>query len=223
MAQRPRKNLGRRLAPRHLTAGIVLMATLAAACGEPRPAAESPEQPLAAVPSQRDQLLLASAKVALPPAGLTLSDLPNSSTPGAAAVQKYCTMCHELPTPRAHSATDWPRVLRRMWLRMGLVDSGLIVPTPTDTERFAMLQYVIDNALQVSDATLPDLPGRPKYKSTCSRCHELPDPAQHSPADWATTIRRMSGHMEDLLRQPLSREDYVTITEYLRAVSRGQV
>ncbi|MEN8145693.1 MAG: hypothetical protein ABFS14_12170 [Gemmatimonadota bacterium] len=196
---------------------IVLAAMLAAGCGAP--AVENDDVVQAETRDPADELLLASAKIGLPPEGLTQSDLPDPNGAGAAALQAYCTECHALPAPSAHSATDWPAVLRRMWLRMGPGEAAFAVPEPSEAERFVMIRYVMDNALEVSEMTLPDLAGRESFESTCSRCHELPDPRQHSPEDWAAVIRRMADHTQEILGEPLSRDQYEEITGYLRTIT----
>ncbi len=171
-------------------------------------------------PPERDQLLLASAKVALPPAGITQADLPDFESSDAQQFIRFCVACHDLPSPKAHSATDWPRVLRRMWLRMGMIDSSFNVPTPNASERFAILRYAEQNALKVATERLPDLPGRDLFEETCSQCHELADPYQHSSEDWVAVVRRMMGHMEDILGTTLASGDLTRISLYLSEVSK---
>ena len=97
-----------------LVMGVAVL--FSAACSQPE--TRTPADQAAAPPATRmDALLLASAKIALPPAGFTAADLPEPDSQGAKLVAENCVQCHELPTPGAHSATDWPRVLRRMWIR----------------------------------------------------------------------------------------------------------
>ncbi len=170
-------------------------------------------------PMFSDELLLAATKVALPPAGLVAEELPDPHTSGAEYTQKYCTACHELPSPLIHSATDWPRVLRRMWLRMERVSPSFNVPVPTSAERLVIQRYAIDNALRVSGASLPAAPGRSFFSATCSRCHDLPDPRQHSPEDWVAVVRRMMDRMDQMLGETLDQNEYARVVEYLRRVS----
>lgn len=174
-----------------------------------------------AIVSFADDLLLASAKVALPPPGIAPADLPDPDSHGAQLVTKYCTRCHALPAPAMHSVTDWPRTLRRMWLRADRVASSFGVPVPTTAERVTLVRYMTDNALVVSRATLPKGPGRDVFASTCSQCHELPDPTQHSAADWPSVVMRMGQHREAMLGQSLLREDFEKIVLYLEQVSGG--
>jgi cytochrome c5 len=156
---------------------------------------------------------------ALPPAGLTPDALPDPASPGAQALLRYCTACHALPSPAIHSATDWPAVVRRMWLRIDRVSGEFGVPVPNTAERAVLLPYLLEHALKVGDAELPAGPGREEFRATCSRCHELPDPRQHSPVDWVAVARRMNQHMEDMLGRTINREDFTRIVRYLETAS----
>lgn len=166
--------------------------------------------------NQRDELLLAAANVALPPPGVTPADLPDPSSIGAQRVAAYCAQCHELPSPQMHSATDWPSIARRMWLRIELLPPKLGVKVPTAAERFAILDYLTANALKVSGATLPPGRGRDAFSQVCSRCHALPDPRVHSREDWATVFARMERNMERMKVPPPTREQTSDILLYLQ-------
>lgn len=168
----------------------------------------------------RDDVLLASAKVALPPASVAPADLPGPAQQ-AEYITRFCTSCHNLPSPAMHSATDWPNVLRRMWLRMGRIDPRFGVPVPEVGDRLVILDYLTANALQVGDENLPDLPGRQTFETTCSQCHQLADPRQHSPDDWLAVVRRMNQHMQEILGTELRNEQMAEIVQYLQSVSTG--
>jgi cytochrome c5 len=194
-----------------------LFVALALAC-EQAPQDTEPAVMQPAAPSPADALLLASARVGLPPDGMSIEDLPDPEGPGAAAVQLYCTACHALPHPSMHSATDWPSVARRMWLRMGLLGGGYTVPEPEMGQRIVLLDYLTANALQVA-ATLPDAPGREAFIETCGQCHELPDPRQHNAQDWFVVVRRMNQHMEEILGVTATSDEVETIVQYLTAAT----
>ncbi len=170
--------------------------------------------------SYNDRLIVASARVALPPPGIGPSQLPAPETQGAKFIARYCTACHALPTPKQHSVTDWPRVTRRMWLRTDRIDSSFHVPAPSSGERMLMLNYLLDNALRVSEGDLPPGPERPVFMATCSQCHDLPDPKTHSPDDWSATVRRMMSHMELMLGTTLTPDEYHKVVLYLEAASK---
>jgi mono/diheme cytochrome c family protein len=156
------------------------------------------EPPISAAPAEArsDALLLAATKIALPPPGIAPGDLPDPGSPGAELLARYCAQCHEIPTPVMHSATDWPRVLRRMWLRMDRLPDSLLVRDANEGERGTLLSYLTTNALRVSGAELPPGRGREDFAVVCSRCHALPDIRIHSGADWPSVFARMERNME---------------------------
>jgi len=172
--------------------------------------------------NRQDELLLAAANVALPPPGVTAADLPEPNSKGAQLVGQYCGQCHNIPTPQMHSATDWPSIARRMWLRMELLPPTLGVKVPAAAERFVMLDYLNTNALKVSGSTLPPGAGREAFSQVCSRCHALPDPRVHSREDWATVYARMERNMERMKVPPPTREQTSDILLYLQMVASRQ-
>lgn len=168
--------------------------------------------------SRSDSLLLLSAKIALPPAGFSPADLPDANSVGAGLVAKYCAQCHALPTPSAHSATDWPRVARRMWLRMDRLPEALGVQAPLAGERAQLLNYLTTYALVVSGGALPPGRGREDFAKVCSRCHALPDPGVHSPQDWVAVFQRMEGNMGRMQVSPPTAEESERILLYLQGL-----
>ena len=174
-------------------AAATLLIGLACRAPQPQQAAASQMPPAL---SRADQLLLAAAKVALPPAGIAPGDVPDPQSRGAQLVIQYCTQCHPLPTPTMHSATDWPSVARRMWLRMEMLPESIGVKTPPPADRYTMLTYLLANSLKVSGSVLPAGKGRDEFAITCSQCHAVPDPRVHSPQDWPAVYSRMERNME---------------------------
>jgi len=168
-----------------------------------------------------NNLVLASASVALPPPGVAPTDLPNPNSEGAQALREYCTACHPLPSPATHSATDWPIVLRRMWLRTEGVADEFDVAVPDARERVLLLNYLLDNSLKVTTGTLPPGAGRQLYVDNCARCHELPDPRQHSASDWASVVIRMRQYMVQMLHLSPPQSEVQEIILYLERVSPG--
>lgn len=169
--------------------------------------------------SRGDQLVLAAVRVGLPPAGEAPAGLPDGTSQGAMLLTKYCAQCHALPDPRAHSATDWPSVARRMWLRMDYLPDSFDVLRPTAEERYEILSYLTAHGLQVSDATLPAAPGRASFEVVCSRCHALADPRVHSPNDWDIVYARMVQNMERMGVALPTPDQGNEILMYLKAVS----
>jgi cytochrome c5 len=197
--------------------GMVVACGVAAGCREQPPAAVSSTPPSM---SSADALILAAVKVGLPPANVAPADLPDPHSRGAGLLGKYCAQCHSLPTPVAHSATDWPGVVRRMWLRMDYIADSFGVHKPSSGERYDMLQYLTTNALQVSGAVLPSGAGRGSFEVICSRCHALPDPRSHSPQDWEVVYARMVKNMERMAVALPSETQGNDIIMYLRGLRR---
>ena len=188
---------------------------LAACAPEAAPVSDQQEPPAT------DHVILASAMVNMPVA-MPASDLPDSGSQGARLATQYCAQaCHGMPAPSSHSATDWPVVLRRMWLRMSRLDTAYHVLVPTTAERAVIMDYLLANALKVTVGELPNAPGRDLYAEKCGACHSLPDVRQHSPEDWVAVVRRMNGRMEHLIGDVLSQDEMQRIVLYLETASRS--
>lgn len=197
---------------------IVLSLVSVAGCQSAKPPAQATAAGAAEL-SRSDKLLLAAAKVALPPAGLAPGDLPDPSSREAQLVVTYCSQCHALPTPMAHSATDWPSVARRMWLRMEMLPESLGVKTPTPAERGVILSYLLANSLKVSGAVLPAGKGRDEFSVVCNQCHALPDPRVHSADDWPAVYARMERNMERMQVKAPGGQVSTDILLYLQTVA----
>ncbi len=189
---------------------------LSAACMEAGKPAGAPAAGTAAS-TRADALLLASAKMALPPEGTTPASLPDSGSPGAHLMVQYCATCHSLPSPAMHSATDWPRILRRMWLRMDRLPDSFNIRPPAEGERGQLLAYLQANALQVI-TELPPGQGREEFEVICSRCHALPDVKQHTAKDWPSVFQRMERNMERMNVRQASQDQTGKILLYLQEV-----
>jgi len=172
--------------------------------------------------SGNDALLLAAAKIALPPPGIGPGDLPNPSSREAGLVVQYCAQCHQLPSPAMHSATDWPRVLRRMWLRMDRLPPAMQVRAPDEGDRGGVLTYLMANGLIVSGGELPAGAGRQDFAVVCSRCHALPDIRNHSARDWPAVFQRMERNMERMNVAPPTGNQTSNILLYLQDVAQPE-
>lgn len=192
----------------------------AAACGSGAPPPAQQALGGTAALSRGDRLLLVAATVALPPDWIGPSDLPDPGSRGARLVTAYCRQCHSLPTPRAHGASDWIVIARRMWLRMEGLPDSLKVQVPTPSERADILQYLTTNALKVTDgAGLPPGKGRDAFLELCSRCHAAPDPAQHSREEWPVVLARVERNMKRMnVAEPTGMESE-DILGYLQAAA----
>ena len=140
----------------------------------------------------------------LPP-GIDPQDLPDSRSEGARLFVRYCTQCHNLPSPGMHVAEKWPRVVDRMNRHMRMMSGrgmmGMMrggVESPDDAELRAIVRYLQARAQQPMDkARYKDLdsPAGRAFQSACSRCHALPDPRQHTSVEWPGVVARMKQNM----------------------------
>lgn len=207
--------------PRFCTTPALLLFPLLA-CQQPAPdqtriaGAEAGPSTAAA---RADALLLASARIALPPSGIGPGDLPNPTSREAGLVVQYCAQCHELPSPAMHSATDWPRVVRRMWLRMDRLPASMAIRAPDEGDRGGVLNYLMANGLMVSGGELPAGAGREVFAVVCSRCHALPDIRNHSARDWPAVFQRMERNMERMNVTPPTGDQTSKILLYLQGVA----
>lgn len=134
------------------------------------------------------------------PRGLDPNDLPDADSRGASLVILYCAQCHELPTPLMHSKEEWGAILKRMQERMTARRGGMLnrVMVPPERDWNVIATYLSDNAQQPLDAG--DLPllastGGKLFQETCSQCHAMPDPRQHTAQEWPRVVLRMKANM----------------------------
>ena len=198
----------------------VLVVLALAACGKSAPAPPAAGGQGAAQPAgPQEQRLIAAALIALPPEGLTAESLPDPRSRGAQLMVAYCTQCHALPSPATHAPQDWPSVARRMWIRIDMMHGELGVTVPSSADRVQLLGYLLANSLRVAE-NLPAGAGRDVFQERCSRCHTLPDPRSHSPADWPTVVMRMERNMERMKVSGVTPQQAQAIILYLEGASR---
>ena len=142
----------------------------------------------------------------LPPT-FEAAQLPEPDSRGARLTLGYCVQCHNLPNPAMHDAGRWPGVVARMVPRMegkgnlGKVMSDMMagVKAPSDEETRAIVAYLRKHAQKPIDAVrYPDLSrsAGESFRLACNQCHTLPDPKQHSAAEWRAVVARMQENME---------------------------
>ena len=137
----------------------------------------------------------------LPP-GIDPDLLPEPQSQGALLLARYCSQCHNLPGPGTHTADEWPAVVDRMNLRMQMMSGpdmmGMMVESPDESELRAILRYLQEHAQKPIDITQYDdldTSAGGAFQSTCSLCHALPDPQQHTAEEWPAVVARMRQHM----------------------------
>lgn len=144
----------------------------------------------------------------MPVAPFPEADLPEPTSAGARAFTRFCDQCHALPSPLAHAATAWDASIDRMVGRMRMMEVekggpwGVWMPNiaaPSDAEVESIRSYLQSNAMQVAPEGLTgggDVGGLAAFSKVCSQCHALPDPAQHSDAEWLGVVARMLQNMD---------------------------
>lgn len=154
----------------------------------------------------------------LPP-GITPGELPDRNSRGAKLLIRYCTNCHNLPSPVMHSAEEWPEVTERMFRRMGLMRGMMESNSPSPEEQKTIVSYLKEHALiSVSEDQLTSLQseGARLFKQTCTQCHALPDPGLHTPQEWEQVIERMQGYMERMNKNVITAWEKNKIVDFLK-------
>lgn len=164
----------------------------------------------------------------LPP-GINPVNLPDPQSTSAQLLAQYCTQCHELPGPGMHIAEEWLSVVDRMNRRMRMMsDRGMMrimddVKAPTDNELQTIVAYLQRHAQKPMDKTkytdLNTPPGK-SFDAMCSQCHALPDPKQHTFAEWPSVVERMTQNMKMMGKPIPDRETLETIVEYMQRHAR---
>lgn len=157
----------------------------------------------------------------LPP-GVKPQELPEPESRGAKLLSTDCSQCHNLPSPRMHTAADWPHVAGRMLMRERMMARmrGMMMrvkaPTPQDEE--ALLQYLKTHAMQAlvpGAVPAPDSPGAALFQQSCAQCHALPEPKQHMASEWTAVVERMRQNMKSMGRREITDQEARDITAYL--------
>ena len=168
------------------------------------------------------------------PEGISADSLPDPNSGGAHLEERYCVQCHGLPSPASHNATDWEPVFRRMVLMMersgsmGMMGKGMMnrgrmgmmqaVSIPNSEEQIKLLTYLQAHSLKsITKENIPETgsEGASLFSSKCSRCHALPDPAQHTASEWPAVVSRMRQHLIQYKMNDLTDEQAKAINGYL--------
>ncbi len=162
----------------------------------------------------------------LPP-GIKPQDLPDPESRGAKLLSTYCAQCHNLASPRMHTAEDWSRVVGRMLMRermmAGMRGMMMQVNAPSSQEEETLLQYLAKHAMQaLTPGIVPmfNSPGAALFQQTCAQCHALPDPKQHMASEWTAVVKRMRLNMESMGRREITDQEAQAITTYLEVSSQ---
>jgi mono/diheme cytochrome c family protein len=161
----------------------------------------------------------------LPP-GTKPEALPEPDSPGAKLLVRYCSQCHNLPSPAMHSATEWPDITKRMFSRMSMM-SGMMgmmnVENPAPEARQTIVAYLQAHSMRtISPEALPapESLGAALFRDACSQCHSLPDPQLHTAGEWPKVVERMRGNMETMKKKVISEQERKSIEDYLMSHAR---
>lgn len=165
----------------------------------------------------------------LPPA-VDLQHLPDRDGAGATLLRRYCAQCHNLPSPTMYTTEEWTAIYARMIDRMkamsgmrGMMRRGMMaVEVPTVHEReelFAYLKQYALRSIEPEKLGSPDTPGFALFRTTCSQCHALPDPALHTAEEWPSVVTRMRENMEVLGKPVITDRERDEIVGYLTTVA----
>lgn len=156
----------------------------------------------------------------LPP-GIEPEELPDRNSRGAKLLIRYCTSCHNLPSPAMHSAEEWPAIAERMFQRMDMMGGMRMMMSskaPAPEEQKSIVAYLKEHALaSVSEEELkvPQSEGGRLFKQTCSQCHALPAPGLHTPQEWKQIVERMRGHVLTMNKYVITEQEKQNILEFL--------
>lgn len=157
------------------------------------------------------------------PSTITPDELPDPQGRGAGLLTAYCTQCHALPSPRMHSAGEWPVVVARMMMRMRMMSRMPMmagdISAPTADEEAALLDYLKAHGLREASPAMigrSQAAGAQTFASVCSRCHALPDPAQHTPDEWSGVVERMQRNKQEMGKPPMTQDEQREIVDFLR-------
>lgn len=153
----------------------------------------------------------------LPP-GIKLENLPEPDSRGAKLLTHYCNQCHTLPSPKMHTAEEWPSVTGRMFARMSMMSGMMSIENPSSEEQLLIISYLKAHSLKsVSPGMLPspESKGAILFKETCSQCHAFPDPSLHTAQEWGEVVERMRGNLQAMGRRVITDQEKGEIVAYL--------
>jgi cytochrome c5 len=160
----------------------------------------------------------------LPP-GIAPEKLPEPNSLGAKHLQKYCTQCHDLFSPRMHSAEKWISVFQRMSWHMQMMPRGrkmgamIKIEAPSPQEGAELLTYLKRHSLLAADQSKLehlDSPSGIAFLQTCAQCHALPAPIQHTTQEWPSITTRMKQNMQIMHKPLMQPKEEALIVQFLQ-------
>ena len=160
----------------------------------------------------------------LPP-GIAPEKLPEPNSSGAKLLQKYCTQCHDIFSPRMHSAEKWSSVFQRVSWHMQMMPiskkMGRVtqIEVPSPQEGTELLGYLKRHSLHAADQSKLerlDTPSGMEFLQTCAQCHALPDPKQHTTQEWPGVATRMKQNMQFMNKPLIQPKEELLIVQFLQ-------
>jgi hypothetical protein len=160
----------------------------------------------------------------LPP-GIAPEKLPEPNSLGTRLLQKYCIQCHDIFSPRMHSAEKWLSVFQRMSFHMQMMPRGrkmgmmIKIEVPSLQESTELLTYLKRHSLRTADLSklehLATSTGI-AFLQTCPQCHALPDPKQHTTLEWPSVTTRMKQNMQFMHKPLIQPKEEALIVQFLQ-------
>ncbi len=163
------------------------------------------------------------AMMVMPRTGISSEQLPDKDSKVVKKYAQLCSQCHLLQSPKMKSARQWPGIVDRMDRRMQRMASmGMMrrrMKTMTSQDKKKVMAYLQKHALKVmSNGSIKGFSslGGQKFKQTCTQCHDLPDPKQHSAKEWKRVIQRMKKNMAQMGKTVISQKEEQLILDFLK-------
>jgi cytochrome c5 len=160
----------------------------------------------------------------LPP-GIAPEKLPEPNSLEAKHLRKYCTQCHDLFSPRMHSAEKWLSVFQRMSWHMQMMPRGrkmgtmIKIEVPSLQEETELLSYLKRHSLLAADQSKLehlDSPSGIVFLQTCAQCHGFPVPEQHTTQEWPGVTTRMKQNMRFMHKPLIQPKEEALIVQFLQ-------
>jgi hypothetical protein len=160
----------------------------------------------------------------LPP-GIAPEKLPEPNSLEAKHLRKYYTQCHDLFSPRMHSAEKWLSVFQRMSWHMQMMPRGrkmgtmIKIEVPSLQEETELLSYLKRHSLLAADQSKLehlDSPSGIVFLQTCAQCHALPAPEQHTTQEWPGVTTRMKQNMRFMHKPLIQPKEEALIVQFLQ-------
>ncbi len=173
--------------------------------------------------SKRNGMMGKCAMMVMPRTGISSEQLPDKDSKAAKKYAQLCSQCHLLQSPKMKSARQWPKIVDRMDRRMqrmasmGMMGRRMKAMTPQDKKE--VMAYLQKHSLKaMSKDSIKELTsqGGQKFKQTCTQCHALPDPKQHTIKEWPTVIQRMKKNMAQMGKPVISQKEEQLILDFLK-------